>query len=138
MAFRTTQNIEHKIDKMAKILNFQDMPKWYTLRFAIFISLTLEKNMKIDLDEKIDFDNGIGYKADVITGRNKTDIKGVQGDYTDLIAVMVSNTHNCKIEDINMLEKYLERHCVRGFEYLEKSLNEKSSIFLWLKNEFKL
>ena len=45
---------------------------------------------------------------------------------------------NCKIEDINSLEKYLERHCVRGFEYLEKSLNEKSSIFLWLKNEFKL
>lgn len=138
MAFRTTQHIEQNIEKMAKILNFQNEPKWYTLRFAIFISLTLERTTKIDLDEKIDFDNGIGYKAEVITGRNKSDIKGVQGDYTDMIAVMVSNAHDCKIDDVNALEKYLEKHCVRGFNYLEKSLNEKSSIFLWLKNEFKL
>lgn len=138
MAFRTTQHIEHNIDKMAKILNFQNEPKWYTLRFAIFVSLSIEKHIKINLDERIDFENGIGYKSEVITGRNKTDIKGIQGDYTDMIAVMVSNTHDIKIDDINTLEKYLEKHCVRGFNYLEKSLNEKSSIFIWLKNEFKL
>lgn len=82
--------------------------------------------------------DGIGYKTEVITGRNKADMSSIQGDYTDLIAIMVSNAHSCKINDINSLEKCLEKHCVRGFEYLEKSLNEKSSVFVWLKNEFKL
>lgn len=138
MAFRTTEAIEQNINNMAKILNFENDPKWYTLRFAIFISLSIQRTQPIDLDKKIDYEGGIGYKAEVITGRNKTDIKGVQGDYTDMIAVMVSNAHDVKIDDINTLEKYLEKHCVRGFEYLEKSLNTNSSVFVWLKNEFKL
>lgn len=115
-------------------LNFQ----WCIQRLKINPSVKYLQNATNEYSEKIDFENGVGYKAEVITGRNKSDIKGVQGDYTDMIAVMVSNTHDCKIEDVNTLEKYLEKHCVRGFDYLEKSLNEKSSIFLWLKNEFKL
>lgn len=137
MSFRTTEAIENKINNMAKILNFENDPKWYTLRFAIFVSLSIQRTQPIDLNKKIDF-NGGGYKAEVITGRKKIDIKGVQGDYTDMIAVMVSNAHDIKIDDINTLEKYLEKHCVRGFEYLEKSLNTNSSVFVWLKNEFKL
>lgn len=138
MSFRTTENIEENIDSMAKILNFGNDPKWYTLRFAIFVSLSIQRTQPIDLRKKIDFEGGISYKAEVITGRNKTDVKGVQGDFTDMIAVMVSNAHDVEINDINTLEKYLEKHCVRGFEYLEKSLNTNSSVFVWLKNEFKL
>jgi|GEM_PF-1251903 len=138
MSFRTTEHIELELPKMQKILNFENEPKWYTLRFAIFISLSIEKHIPLNLEDEIDFTNGIGYKADVITGRNKTEIKGTQGDYTDMIAVMISNVHDCKLKDINSLDKYLERHCVRGFNYLEKSLNSKSSVFVWLKNEFNL
>lgn len=138
MSFRTTENIEENINSMAKILNFENDPKWYTLRFAIFVSLSIQRTQPIDLEKKIDFDGGISYKAEVITGRNKTELKGIQGDYTDMIAVMVSNAHDVEIDNINTLEKYLEKHCVRGFEYLEKSLNTNSSLFVWLKNEFKL
>lgn len=136
--FRTTKHIEENMEKMAKILNLQDEPKWMTIRFAINTSLSLQTSSPIDLEKQIDYEGGFTYKAEVITGRNKTDVKGIQGDYTDLMAVMVSNAHDCKLDDINSLEKYLEKHLVRGFKYLESSLNEKSSVFIWLKNEFKL
>lgn len=134
--FKTTQSIEEQLPNLAKVLNFHNEPKWLTLRFAINISLSMSD--KLNESEVIDFTNGIQYKTDVITGKNKTDITGVQADYTDLIAIMVSNYHNCKLDEINSLEKLLERHCIRGFEYLSKSLNGNSSVFIWLKNEFNL
>lgn len=134
--FRTTGAIENSYTKMAKILGFENDPKWMTLRFAIFISLSLPSKNFDGLN--FDYSAGIQYKAEVIIGKNKPELNGINADYTDIIAIMVSNYHNCELEDINSLEKYLEKHCVRGFDYLEKSLNEKSDLFIWLLDEFKL
>lgn len=134
--FKTTKKIEEQLPALQKILNLENDPKWLTLRFAINISLSLPQ--KLDESASIDFTDGVQYKTDVITGKNKTDITGVQADYTDLIAIIVSNYHDCELNDVNSLEKLLERHCIRGFEYLSKSLNGSSSVFIWLKNEFNL
>lgn len=134
--FRTTGHIENSFTKVAKILGFEKDHKWLTLRFAIFISLSLpHKNLE---SSNSDFNGGIQYKAEVILGKNKPELSGLNADYTDIISIMVSNYHNCEIKDINELEKYLEKHCIRGFDYLEKSLNEKSDLFVWLIDDFKL
>ena len=131
--FRTTQQIEEQLPELAKILGYEKQPKWMTLRFAINISLSLPQ--KLDEAKKLNYEGGIDYKTSVITGKNKTDVTGVQADYTDFLAIVVSNYHNCALEDINTLEKLLELHCDRGFEYLGKNLNKASSVFVWLKNE---
>jgi len=131
--FNTTKKSEELIPGMQKILNFENEPKWYTIRFAIFMSLGLKEN--IDLTRKLNFEGGVNYKTEFITGRNKTDIEGVQADYNDLIAIMMSNYHDIELNDANVLDKLLEQHCERGFEHLSKNLNGSSSIFVFLKSE---
>ena len=133
---RTTAKTESLIPRISKILHFTDEPKWMTIRFAIFISLSIEEN--IDYTEKIDFNGGKTYNLEVITGKGKTDIIGIHADITDLTALYLANFDQTKIKNEKELEKILEHHCERGFQILASSLNENSNIFEWLKEEFSI
>lgn len=131
---RTTAHTEQQIPKIAKLLGFEKEPKWVTIRFAIFISLSIKEGL--DTIEKIDFTDGKVYPLDVITGKGKVDIQGVQADYTDMIALFISNYEDKNINTLRGLELKLEEHCERGFNILASSLNENSNIFEWIKQEF--
>ncbi len=131
---RTTAHTEQQIPKIAKLLGFEKEPKWVTIRFAIFISLSIKEGL--DTIEKIDFTDGKTYPLDVITGKGKVDIQGVQADYTDMIALFIANYENKNINTLRGLELKLEEHCERGFNILASSLNENSNIFEWIKQEF--
>lgn len=131
---RTTAYTEQQIPKIAKLLGFEKEPKWVTIRFAIFISLSIKEGL--DTIEKIDFTDGKIYPLDVITGKGKVDIQGVQANYTDMIALFISNYEDKSINTLRGLELKLEQHCERGFNILASSLNENSNIFEWIKQEF--
>lgn len=131
---RTTQFAELQLTRIAKLLGFEKEPKWLTIRFAIFISLSL--NDEIDMNEKIDFTEGKTYNLDVITGKGKVDTQGDQADYTDFIALLVANSENSRVNTLRGLELKLEQHCERGFSILASSLNDHSDIFEWIKQEF--
>lgn len=131
---RTTAHTEQQIPKIAKLLGFEKEPKWVTIRFAIFISLSIKEGL--DTIEKIDFTDGKVYPLDVITGKGKVDIQGVQADYTDMIALFIANYEDKNINTLRGLELKLEEHCERGFNILASSLNENSNIFEWIKQEF--
>jgi len=131
---RTTEFTEQQLPRIAKLLGFEKEPKWLTIRFAIFISLSVDK--KIDTSDKIDFSNGKTYNLDVITGKGKVDLQGEQADYTDLISLMIANNDNYKINTHRGLEIKLEQHCERGFSILASSFNENSDVFEWIKQEF--
>lgn len=131
---RTTQFTEQQLPRIAKLLGFDKEPKWLTIRFAIFISLSVDE--KIDTSDKIDFSDGKTYSLDVITGNGKVDLQGEQADYTDLIALMIANNDNNKVNTHRGLELKLEQHCERGFSILASSFNENSDVFEWIKQEF--
>lgn len=131
---RTTAHTEQQIPKIAKLLGFEKEPKWVTIRFAIFISLSIKEGL--DTIQKIDFTDGKTYPLDVITGKGKVDIQGVQADYTDMIALFIANYEDKNINTLRGLELKLEEHCERGFNILASSLNENSNIFEWIKQEF--
>jgi hypothetical protein len=131
---RTTEFTEQQLPRIAKLLGFEKEPKWLTIRFAIFISLSVDE--KIDTSEKIDFSNGKTYNLDVITGKGKVDQQGEQADYTDLISLMIANNDNYKLNTHRGLEIKLEQHCERGFSILASSFNENSDVFEWIKQEF--
>lgn len=131
---RTTAHTEQQISKVAKLLGFEKEPKWVTIRFAIFISLSIEEGL--DSIGKIDFTDGKTYPLDVITGKGKVDIQGVQADYTDMIALFIANYESKNINTLRGLELKLEEHCERGFNILASSLNDNSNIFEWIKQEF--
>lgn len=131
---RTTSHTEQQIPRIAKLLGFEKDPKWVTIRYAIFISLSIEEELASS--DKIDFTDGKTYPLDVITGKGKVDTQGVQADYTDMIALFISNYENKKVNTLRGLELKLEQHCERGFNILASSLNENSNIFEWIKQEF--
>jgi hypothetical protein len=131
---RTTEFTEQQLSRIAKLLGFEKEPKWLTIRFAIFISLSVDK--KIDTSDKIDFSNGKTYNLDVITGKGKVDLQGEQANYTDLIALMIANNDKYKVNTHRGLEIKLEQHCERGFSILASSFNENSDVFEWIKQEF--
>lgn len=131
---RTTAHTELQIPRIAKLLGFEKEPKWVTIRYAIFISLSIEEELKSS--DKIDFTDGKTYPLDVITGKGKVDTQGVQADYTDMIALFIANYENKKINTLRGLELKLEQYCERGFNILASSLNENSNIFEWIKQEF--
>lgn len=131
---RTTAHTELQIPRIAKLLGFEKDPRWVTIRFAIFISLSIDE--ELDSSEKIDFKDGKTYALDVITGKGKVDTQGVQADYTDMIAMFIANYENKKVNTLRGLELKLEQHCERGFNILASSLNENSNIFEWIKQEF--
>ena len=131
---RTTEFTEQQLPRIAKLLGFEKEPKWLTIRFAIFISLSVDE--KIDTSDKIDFSNGKTYNLDVITGKGKVDLQGEQADYTDLISLMIANNDNYKVNTHRGLEIKLEQHCERGFSILASSFNENSDVFEWIKQEF--
>ena len=131
---RTSQFTEQQLPRIAKLLGFEKEPKWLTIRFAIFISLSVDK--KIDTSDKIDFSDGKTYSLDVITGKGKVDLQGEQADYTDLIALMIANNEKAKVNTQRGLELKLEQHCERGFSILASSFNENSDVFEWIKQEF--
>ena len=131
---RTTEFTEQQLPRIAKLLGFEKEPKWLTIRFAIFISLSVDK--KIGTSDKIDFSNGKTYNLDVITGKGKVDLQGEQADYTDLIALMIANNDKYKVNTHRGLEIKLEQHCERGFSILASSFNENSDVFEWIKQEF--
>ena len=131
---RTTEHTEQHLPRIARLLGFESEPKWLTIRFAIAISLGLAK--PIDLNEKIDFTNGKVYNIEVITGKGKLDLTGEQADYNDLMAIIIANAENKKIETEREFEKYLEYHCERGFNILASSLRDNSDIFGWVRQEF--
>jgi len=131
---RTTEFTEQQLPRIAKLLGFEKEPKWLTIRFAIFISLSVDK--KIDTSDKIDFNNGKTYNLDVITGKGKVDLQGEQADYTDLISLMIANNDKYKVNTHRGLEIKLEQHCERGFSILASSFNENSDVFEWIKQEF--
>jgi len=125
---RSTKFIEENIPKIAKLIHATKDPKWLTIRFAVFISLSINKPIKTT---KLDFKEGKVYPLEVITGKGKA-----EGDYTDIIALMIANNDQTEIKNEKELEKRLELHAQRGFEILTSSLNQNSNIFEWLKEEF--
>jgi len=133
---RTTSFTEKQIPKIAKLLGFENEPKLVTIRFAIFISLSIDE--PLDMTEKIDFSGGKVYNLEVITGKGKPELSGDQGDYNDIIAVIVANADDVQLKNEKEFEKRLEYHCERGFQILASSLNENSDIYEWIKIEFNL
>jgi hypothetical protein len=125
---RTTKFIEDNISKIAKLIYAENDPKWVTIRFAIFISLSINEKIK---RKKLNFKDGKAYSLEVITGKGKS-----EGDYTDIIALMIANNDDIEIKNEKELEKHLEIHTQRGFEILISSLNQNSNIFEWIKEEF--
>ncbi len=131
---RTTEHTEQHLPRIARLLGFEGEPKWLPIRFAIAISLGLDKT--IDLNEKIDFSNGKTYNIEVITGKGKLDLTGEQADYNDLMALIIANAEDKKLKTEREFEKYLEYHCERGFNILTSSLRDNSDIFGWISQEF--
>jgi hypothetical protein len=131
---RTTQYTEDHLPRIAKLLGFENDPKWLTIRFAISISLALNK--PIDDFEIIDFTGGKIYAWDVITGKGKNDFQGDQADYHNLMALIVANANEEQIKSDKEFEKALEHHCERGFKNLASSLRDNSDVFEWLGQEF--
>jgi hypothetical protein len=125
---RTTKFIEDNISKIARLIYAENDPKWVTIRFAIFISLSINEKIK---RKKLNFKDGKAYSLEVITGKGKS-----EGDYTDIIALMIANNDDIEIKNEKELEKHLEIHTQRGFEILISSLNQNSNIFEWIKEEF--
>jgi hypothetical protein len=125
---RSTKFIEDNISKIAKLIDSENDPKWVTIRLAIFISLSI--NEKIT-KKRLSFKEGKVYSLEVITGKGKS-----EGDYTDIIALMIANNDDIELQNEKQLEKYLELHAQRGFEILTSSLNQNSNIFEWIKEEF--
>jgi hypothetical protein len=131
---RTTAHTELQIPRIAKLLGLEKEPRWLTIRFAIFISLSIEE--ELNFSEKIDFKDGKSYQLDVVTGKGKVDNQGSQADYTDMMALFIANYENKKVNTLRGLELKLEEHCERGFNILTSSLNDNSNIFEWIKQEF--
>ncbi|MEA1919733.1 MAG: DndE family protein [Campylobacterota bacterium] len=132
---RTSEHTEENLDRIAKYLGFEKEPKWLTLRFAIFTSLSLDE--KINNDSSIDFTGGKSYAWDVLTGKSKNELHGDQADYHNLMALIVANNDNTQISNDKDFEKALEYHCERGFNILASSWKDKSDVFEWLGQEFK-
>ena len=131
---RTTEHTEQHLPRIARLLGFENEPKWLTIRFAISTSLALEET--INYSDSIDFTGGKVYNWDVITGKGKNELHGDQANYHDLIALIIANHENIKIESDKELEKVLEYHCERGFNILASSWKDKSDVFEWLGQEF--
>lgn len=131
---RTSEYTEQNIPRIARLLGFENEPKWLTIRFAISTSLALEE--EINYEEKIDFTNGKVYNWDVITGKGKNEFHGDQADYHDIIALLIANADNKQIVNDKEFEKSLEYHCERGFNMLASSLRDNSDVFEWLGQEF--
>ena len=131
---RTTEHTEQHLPRIARLLGFENEPKWLTIRFAISISLALEE--KIDIKSKIDFSNGKTYNLEVLTGKGKLDLTGEQADYNDIMALIVANIQEKQIKNERAFEKLLELHCERGFNILASSLRDNSDIFGWIGQEF--
>lgn len=131
---RTTIYTEENIPRIARLLGFENEPKWLTIRFAISISLALEEPIKHNAT--IDFTGGKTYNWDVITGKGKSDFHGDQADYHDLMALIMANSTHEQIKSDKEFEKALEHHCERGFTVLASSLRDNSDAFEWLNQEF--
>ena len=131
---RTTEHTEQHLPRIARLLGFENEPKWLTIRFAASISLALEE--PINLKEKIDFSNGKTYNLEVLTGKGKLDLTGDQADYNDLMALMIANKQDKQVKTEMEFEKILEFHFERGFNILTSSLRDNSDIFGWIEQEF--
>ncbi len=132
---RTTAFVEENLPRIAKLLGFENEPKWLTIRFAISISTALDT--PINTNESIDFTDGKTYNMEVITGKGKLDVTGEQADYNDLMAVIIASAkEDKKISSEKEFEKYLEYHCERGFNILASSMRDNSDIFKWVLQEF--
>lgn len=130
----TSAYTEQSLPRIAKLLGFENEPRWLTIRFAISVSLALETPP--DMNEKIDFSGGKSYSWDVITGKGKSDFQGDQADYHDLMALIVANANHQQIKSDKEFEKALEYHCERGLTVLASSLRDNSDVFEWLRQEF--
>lgn len=133
---RTTQYTEDNLPRIAKLLGFENEPKWLMIRFAISISLALNDLVKDTVN--IDFTGGKVYNLDVITGKGKNDFHGDQADYHDLIALIMTNANGQQIKSDKEFEKALEYHCERGFTILASSLRDNSDVFEWIRQEYYL
>ncbi len=131
---RTTEHTEQHLPRIARLLGFENEPKWLTIRFAASISLALEE--QINMKEKIDFANGKTYNLEVLTGKGKLDFTGDQADYNDLMALIIANKQENNVNSEREFEKVLEFHCERGFNILVSSLRDNSDIFGWIQQEF--
>lgn len=131
---RTTEHTEQHIPRIARLLGFENEPKWLTLRFAISTSLALDETP--DYNEKIDFTGGKVYNWDVVTGKGKNDFHGDQADYHDLMALIIANKQENQLKSDREFEKALEYHCERGLNILASSLRDNSDIYGWIKQEF--
>jgi len=131
---RTTEHTEQHLPRIARLLGFENEPKWLTIRFAVSISLALDE--QINLKEKIDFSNGKTYNLEVLTEKGKLDLTGDQADYNDLMALMIANKQSKQVKTERDFEKNLEFHSERGFNILASSLRDNSDIFGWIQQEF--
>jgi len=132
----TTEHTEQHLPRIARLLGFENEPKWLTIRFAISISIALKED--INLKEKIDFTSGKTYNLEVLTGKGKLGLTGDQADYNNFMALIVSNKQGKQIKTEREFEKALEFHCERGFNILTSSLRDNSDIFGWVRQEFSL
>lgn len=131
---RTSAYTEQNLPRIAKLLGFENEPRWLTIRFAVSVSLALETAPV--MSEKIEFSGGKTYGWDVITGKGKSDFQGDQADYHELIALITANADGQQIQTDKEFEKALEYHCERGFTVLASSLRDNSDVFEWLRQEF--
>ncbi len=131
---RTTEHTEQHLPRIARLLGFESESKWLTIRFAVSISVALDE--QINMKEKIDFSNGKTYNLEVLTGKGKLDLMGEQADYNGLMALIIANKQENKINSEREFEKSLEFHCERGFNILASSLRDNSDIFGWIRQEF--
>ena len=130
MSVRTNSFIEENLYKVANLINAQKDPKWVPLRFALFISLSLNEPLEHRNTDN-EFRNGKIYPLEVITGKGKGN-----EDYTDFIAFMIMNNDNIEITNDKELVQAIENHIIRGFDILLSSLNKKSNLYGWLITEF--
>lgn len=131
---RTSAYTEQHLPRIAKLLGFENEPRWLTIRFAVSVSLALETSP--DMEQKIDFSGGKTYAWDVITGKGKSDFQGDQADYHDLMALIVANANDQQLKSDKEFEKTFEHHCERGFTILASSLRDNSDVFEWLRQEY--
>ena len=124
---RTTQEIENYIPVLAKLLGFENQPKWVVIRFMINVSLSIDNEIDVAIPK---FD-GKEYNLAQITGYGKEN-EDVSAIYEKMFERFDDELINNKKE----FETKLEYHLLRGYSILHSSIKSRSDIYDFLIQEF--
>jgi len=124
---KTTQEIENYIPVVAKLLGFENQPKWVVIRFIINISLSFNDKIQIEIP-KLD---GKEYNLAQITGYGKEN-----EDVTPIYEKMFEKFDGSIINNKKDLENKLEYHLIRGYQILHSSVKSNTDIYEFLIQEF--